>query len=238
MDSNPYHLDTLWQISKHKRLQGYDSQMDVPDLQLYNPYDDEENEGTDSQQELSNTFGALGHLNDRASRGVSFESSSGSESDSQAISGTPFRLSSESKTDSVYQRYERSRMTSPTHSNMTLSSEMLASEGDSTFLLDSLRSVFSSSMALGSSFLIKDRESHSQVEAVVDLSEVNVGGIDLEALRECYDMLIELKPRTIFAIEVTNSIEILLARLELEQSVPGGKEWKDEDMRSMIILLM
>ncbi|KAG0334524.1 hypothetical protein BG000_008250 [Podila horticola] len=188
----------------------------VPDLQLYNPYDDEENEGTESQQELGNLFGALTHLNDGASRGVSFESSSGSESDSQAISGTTFRLSSEFKTGSFYQRLEQPQMTSPTHSNMTLSSEMLASEGDSTFLLDSLR----------------------QVEAVVDPSEVNVGGIDLEALRECYDMMIELKPRTMFAIEVTNSIEILLARLELEQSVPGGKEWKDEDMRSMIILLM
>ncbi|KAG0040527.1 hypothetical protein BGZ82_001853 [Podila clonocystis] len=210
----------------------------VPDLHLYNPYDDEENERSESHQELSNIFGTLAHLNDRASRGVSFESSSGSESDSEAMSGTTFRLLSESKTDSVYQRYERSRMTSPTHSNMTLSSEMLASEGDSTFLLDSLRSVFSSSMALGSSFLIKDRENRSQVETAVNLSEVNVGGIDLEALRECYDMMIELKPRTIFAIEVTNSIEILLARLELEQSVPGGKEWKDEDMRSMIILLM
>lgn len=209
----------------------------VPDLQPYNPYDDEEDDGTHSQQELSNIFGALTRLNERASRGVSFESSSDSEGD-QANSGTTFRLLSESKADLVYQRYERSRMTSPTHSNMTLSSEMLASEGDSTFLLDSLRSVFSSSTSLGSSFLIKDRENRSHVEPAVDLSEVNVGGIDLEALRECYDMLIELKPRTIFAIEVTNSIEILLARLELEQSVPGGKEWKDEDMRSIIILLM
>ncbi|KAF9210224.1 hypothetical protein BGZ59_009736 [Podila verticillata] len=212
----------------------------VPDLQPYNPYDDEEDEGTQSQQELSNIFGALARLNERASRGVSFESNSESEDD-QANSGITFRLPSEPKADLVYQQYERSRMTSPTHSNMTLSSEMLASEGDSTFLLDSLRSVFSSSTSLGSSFLIKDRENHSHVEPVVPvehLSEVNVGGIDLEALRECYDMLIELKPRTIFAIEVTNSIEILLARLELEQSVPGGKEWKDEDMRSIIILLI
>ncbi|KAF8983221.1 hypothetical protein BGZ52_001186, partial [Haplosporangium bisporale] len=212
----------------------------VPDLQPYNPYDDEEDEGTQSQQELSNIFGALARLNERASRGVSFESNSESEDD-QANSGITFRLPSEPKADLVYQQYERSRMTSPTHSNMTLSSEMLASEGDSTFLLDSLRSVFSSSTSLGSSFLIKDRENHSHVDPVVPvehLSEVNVGGIDLEALRECYDMLIELKPRTIFAIEVTNSIEILLARLELEQSVPGGKEWKDEDMRSIIILLI
>ncbi|KAG0325772.1 hypothetical protein BG004_003118, partial [Podila humilis] len=213
----------------------------LPDLQIYDPFADDTNEVFDSEQELSQIFGALARLSDTANRGVSFESSGESEDDSQANSGTTFRLSSDSRGESIYSRAECSkipRMTSPTHSNMTLSSEMLASEGDSTFLLDSLRSVFSSSTSLGSSFLIKDRENRSQVDSIVDVSEVNVGGIDLEALRECYEMMIELKPRTIFAIDVTNSIEILLARLELRQTAPGGQDWTDEDMRSIIILLM
>lgn len=124
----------------------------------------------------------------------------------------------------------------------TVSSNLCSSEGDSTFLVDSLRSVFSSSTALGSSFLMRDREESSRLGRETS-GGVNVGGIDLEALRECYEMMIELKPRTIFAIQVTNSIEILLARMELELELEQGqsmgrKIWSEEEMRAIIILLM
>lgn len=124
----------------------------------------------------------------------------------------------------------------------TISSSLCSSEGDSTFLLDSLRSVFSSSTALGSSFLMRDREERSSLGRETS-GGVNVGGIDLEALRECYEMMIELKPRTIFAIQVTNSIEILLARMELDLELEQGqtmgrKIWSEEEMRAIIILLM
>ncbi|KAG0311569.1 hypothetical protein BGZ99_010072 [Dissophora globulifera] len=134
--------------------------------------------------------------------------------------------------------FERSEFGSPAHSMM--SSSQPSVEGDSTFLLDSLRSVFSSATALGSSFLMKDRESKVELEQeALSSGGANVGGVDLEALRECYEMMIELKPRTIFAIQVTNSIEILLARLELEQELAMGKKtWSEEEMRAVIILLM
>jgi len=129
-----------------------------------------------------------------------------------------------------------SSMASPSRS--TISSSHYSTEGDSTFLLDSLRSVFSSATALGSSFLMKDRESRSSLGKEPS-GGVNVGGVDLEALRECYEMMIELKPRTIFAIQVTSSIEILLARMELELELAGErKAWSEEEMRAIIILLM
>ncbi|KAG0248114.1 hypothetical protein BG011_000513, partial [Mortierella polycephala] len=147
-------------------------------------------------------------------------------------------VSSESEADDFF---VPSRFGSPAHS--MASSSTHSAGGDSTFLVDSLRSVFSSALALGSSFLMKDREERSESDEDKDttasLNAVNVGGIDLEALRECYEMMIELKPRTIFAIQVTNSIEILLAKLELEQDLAmGQKQWTEEEMRAILILLM
>ncbi|KAF9965623.1 hypothetical protein BGZ65_000696, partial [Modicella reniformis] len=62
-------------------------------------------------------------------------------------------LSSNSESED---RYGQSRFGSPAHSMK--SSSARSAEGDSTFLLDSLRSVFSSASALGSSFLMRDRE--------------------------------------------------------------------------------
>ncbi|KAF9374053.1 hypothetical protein BGX21_004254, partial [Mortierella sp. AD011] len=133
--------------------------------------------------------------------------------------------------------YTRHKFGSPTQS--LISSSACSTEGDSTFLVDSLRSVFSSATALGSSFLMKDREENSELESGSTHGGIDVGGIDLEALRDCYEMMIELKPRTIFAIQVTNSIEMLLARLELEQvAAPGNKNWTEQEMRAIIILLM
>ncbi|KAF9432420.1 hypothetical protein BGZ76_010835 [Entomortierella beljakovae] len=132
----------------------------------------------------------------------------------------------------------RRRVGSPAHS--MISSSTYSTEGDSTFLVDSLRSVFSSAVALGSSFLMKDREeTGSNISTGTTPGGIDVGGIDLEALRDCYEMMMELKPRTIFAIQVTNSMEILLARLEMEQEASNGdKIWSEQEMRALIILLM
>jgi len=130
--------------------------------------------------------------------------------------------------------------TPPVHSTPWYSS-LSSTEGDSTFLLDSLRSVFASASALGSSFLIKDKEARMLNTGGDSPSADNdgVGGIDLEALRECYEMMIELKPRTIFAVQVTSSMEMLLARLELELEQFGDlKVWSEEEMRALIVLLM
>ncbi|KAG0223200.1 hypothetical protein BGX31_008647 [Mortierella sp. GBA43] len=142
-------------------------------------------------------------------------------------------LSSNSESED---RYVQSSFGSPAHS--LKSSSAHSAEGDSTFLLDSLRSVFSSATALGSSFLMKDREKSDLDDESISKG-VNVGGIDLEGLRECYEMLLELKPKSILAIQVTSSIEILLARLELEQEhAAGRKVWSEEEMRAIIVLLM
>ncbi|KAF9950562.1 hypothetical protein BGZ72_007803 [Mortierella alpina] len=146
-------------------------------------------------------------------------------------------LSSESETEGPFAT--RSRYGSPAHSLSSTSA--YSSGGDSTFLVDSLRSVFSSASALGASFLMKDREErmeHGEEPYSPSLDGVNVGGIDLEALRECYEMMIELKPRTIFTIQVTSSVEILLAKMELEQVSTGRKRWSEDEMRAVVVLLM
>ncbi|CAO3568922.1 unnamed protein product [Mortierella alpina] len=134
----------------------------------------------------------------------------------------------------------RSRQGSPAHSMR--SSSAYSTGGDSTFLVDSLQSVFSSASALGASFLMRDREERMEPgdePYSPSLDGVNVGGVDLEALRECYEMIIELKPRTIFTIQVTSSIEILLAKMELEQTLAmGRKQWSKDEMRAVIVLLM
>ncbi|KAF9942873.1 hypothetical protein BGZ67_009967 [Mortierella alpina] len=147
-------------------------------------------------------------------------------------------LSSESEAEDLFMT--RSRHDSPAHS--TSSSCAYSTGGDSTFLVDSLRSVFSSASALGASFLMKDREErmeHRGEPYSPSLDGVNLGGIDLEALRECYEMMIELKPRTIFTIQVTSSVEILLAKMELEQALAmGHKQWTEDEMRAVVVLLM
>lgn len=153
---------------------------------------------------------------------------------------TLYDSSGQDITHRVEETDKTTNIVSPTRS--TVSSSLCSSEGDSTFLLDSLRSVFSSATALGSSFLMRDREDRPCLGREPS-GGVNVGGIDLEALRECYEMMIELKPRTIFTIQVTNSIEILLARMELELGLDQGrtirqKNWSEEEMRAIIILLM
>ncbi|KAF8931180.1 hypothetical protein BGZ58_007787 [Dissophora ornata] len=175
---------------------------------------------------------------------LSFSSGDGREEgdcmtvDTQQLSGSFHEeLSLPSSGSDAEDIFGRSRFCSPAHS--MISSSVYSTEGDSTFLLDSLRSVFSSASALGSSFLMKDREEKLDLGRESSSVGVNIGGIDLEALRECYEMMIELKPRTIFAIQVTNSMEILLARLELEQELAKGKKiWSEEEMRAIVILLM
>jgi len=143
-------------------------------------------------------------------------------------------VSSNSESEERYGSF--SSFGSPAHS--TKPSSACSAEGDSTFLLDSLRSVFSSATALGSSFLMKDRERSDQEDESAPKG-INIGGIDLETLRECYEMMMELKPRTIFVIQVTSSIELLLARLELEQEHSAGRKlWSEEEMRAIVILLM
>ncbi|KAG0227154.1 hypothetical protein BGW42_003125 [Actinomortierella wolfii] len=106
-------------------------------------------------------------------------------------------------------------------------------QGDSRFLLESIRAVFSSASALGSSFLVSSEASDLELS-----STVNVGGIDVGSLREAYEMLIELEPSSLFSIHGTNAIEILLARLELEMLEGGQVAWGDFEMRAIFILLM
>ncbi|KAF9158636.1 hypothetical protein DFQ26_007397, partial [Actinomortierella ambigua] len=108
-------------------------------------------------------------------------------------------------------------------------------QGDSRFLLESIRAVFSNASGLGSSFLASSEASDSEV----DLSNmVNVGGIDVGSLREAYEMLIELEPSSLFSLHGTNAMEILLARLELEMAEGGQLAWGEFEMRAIFILLM
>ncbi|KAJ3171992.1 hypothetical protein HDU88_006804 [Geranomyces variabilis] len=96
--------------------------------------------------------------------------------------------------------------------------------GDTKFLVNSLRTVFSDSDALNRSFL-----------AEADASEPrHPSGLDLGAVREAYALIVTL-PKDTFLRPLANAIEILLARLRLNatklQTAPPEK-W-----RQLLILL-
>ncbi|KAF9582823.1 hypothetical protein BGW38_010715 [Lunasporangiospora selenospora] len=105
-------------------------------------------------------------------------------------------------------------------------------------LFTTLRQTFSSAEVLGSSFLVgPNSEQEPSEDSKLILPTTNVGGIDLDALRECYEVLIEIKPRTVFTIQVTNYMETLLAQLEQELSI-RSMPWQEQHMRAILFLLM
>ncbi|KAJ3045187.1 hypothetical protein HDV00_011057 [Rhizophlyctis rosea] len=78
----------------------------------------------------------------------------------------------------------------------------LGTKGDPRFLVNTIRTVFSSSQALNSSFLAEDMPNHP--------SE-----LDLPSIREAYDILLHLEPKEMFVMTLVNALEILLSKLHL-----------------------
>ncbi|KAL1922956.1 uncharacterized protein VTP21DRAFT_9332 [Calcarisporiella thermophila] len=85
---------------------------------------------------------------------------------------------------------------------------------DEKFLLNSLRTVFSNPDCLARSFSAPVEFSPTQVQEgpPEDLSWT----LDLQALRESYRLIYALKPRDLFASTVLSSLDILLARQQLD----------------------
>ncbi|XP_071955318.1 probable E3 ubiquitin-protein ligase HECTD2 [Antedon mediterranea] len=70
---------------------------------------------------------------------------------------------------------------------------------DPSFLINTIRTVFTSSDALNSSFLVKEDDFSS--------------GVDLEAVSKAYDLLLNLYPCDVFQSTMNNSLEILMSSI-------------------------
>ncbi|KAJ3097588.1 hypothetical protein HDU96_000336 [Phlyctochytrium bullatum] len=78
---------------------------------------------------------------------------------------------------------------------------------DPAFLVNTIRTCFSSSEALNKSFLIEG----------VDLESYQLG-VDVEAIRMSYQLILGLEPRHLFERTLVNAMEILMASLQLNLS--------------------
>ncbi|RDD45965.1 Ubiquitin-protein ligase E3A [Trichoplax sp. H2] len=95
--------------------------------------------------------------------------------------------------------------------------------GDPAFLVNTFRTVFSSSDALNDSFLVQDTKSS-------DSSRMLNIDLDLRLMRRTFEIIMDLKPLESFKPVIIDSIEILLTRLE--NSVVNS-----EEINQFIILL-
>ncbi|EDV24576.1 uncharacterized protein TRIADDRAFT_56514 [Trichoplax adhaerens] len=87
--------------------------------------------------------------------------------------------------------------------------------GDPAFLVNTFRTVFSSSDALNDSFLVQDTKSS-------DSSRMLNIDLDLRLMRRTFEIIMDLKPLESFKPVIIDSIEILLTRLE--NSVVNSEE--------------
>ncbi|KND03875.1 uncharacterized protein SPPG_01327 [Spizellomyces punctatus DAOM BR117] len=94
--------------------------------------------------------------------------------------------------------------------------------GDPRFLVNTLRTVFSDSDALNRSFLAETETRHPS-------------GLDISAVREAYELILDVQPRKTFLIPFVNALEILLARLQLNlHRLQAGEPQR---LRQILILL-
>ncbi|KAJ1555372.1 hypothetical protein HK096_002642, partial [Nowakowskiella sp. JEL0078] len=91
------------------------------------------------------------------------------------------------------------------------------------FLIEPLETIFSSSEALNKSFLAEGE------------SAKHPSGLDISEIRQCYALILSLKPKEDFKTAIVNSLEILLAKIHLNirtlQTAPSSY------LRQFIILL-
>ncbi|XP_070568117.1 probable E3 ubiquitin-protein ligase HECTD2 [Ptychodera flava] len=87
---------------------------------------------------------------------------------------------------------------------------------DPSFLVNTIRTVFTSSDALNASFKVNDLDADSAV--------------DISAVRTCYDLLLNIQPSDVFHITLTNAVEIVLTSLQSAIVQP-------QDTNQLIILL-
>ncbi|KAJ3051954.1 hypothetical protein HK097_007043 [Rhizophlyctis rosea] len=100
--------------------------------------------------------------------------------------------------------------------------DSLGVKGDPKFLVNTIRTVFSSSQALNSSFLADDNRAHPS-------------GLDIPSIREAYDILLHLEPKELFVMTLVNALEILLSKLHLNLKRLQSSSAKP--LRQILILL-
>eukprot|EP01137_Pigoraptor_chileana_P033768 Opistho-2@25178 len=83
--------------------------------------------------------------------------------------------------------------------------------GDATFLVSSIRTVFSSSESLNASFTVADA---SQLAQTAEVPLQTPAPLDMQAVRHAYKALLQLEPRSLFEGTLANATAILLSRLE------------------------
>ncbi|KAJ3095979.1 hypothetical protein HDU97_006328 [Phlyctochytrium planicorne] len=123
------------------------------------------------------------------------------------------------KAIATYRVPTRSRMSSANASSRASSPEALDSTinpgtttDDPTFLVNTIRTCFSSSDSLNKSFLLPN----------VDISSYEFG-LDIESIRTSYSLILALEPKQLFERTLINALEILLASLELNiKSLQSG----------------
>lgn len=108
--------------------------------------------------------------------------------------------------------------------NMEKKLTSMESKNDPSFVISTIKSVFSSNEALNKSFLIKPFKS----------SKENTSGLDIEAIEESYNLILNLKPKELFIRTLANAIEILLAKLTL--NIRAYQNGSPENLRLLIIL--
>nr|KAJ3421068.1 hypothetical protein HK105_004575 [Polyrhizophydium stewartii] len=95
--------------------------------------------------------------------------------------------------------------------------------GDPTFLLNTLRTVFSSAESLAESFL-----------AERDL-EINDSHLDIPSIRKSYHLILQLKPPDLFQNVLANALELLLAKMLLNRQ---KLRHAGHDMLRVIVIVM
>ncbi|KAJ3218464.1 hypothetical protein HK099_005037 [Clydaea vesicula] len=100
---------------------------------------------------------------------------------------------------------------------------------DSTFLINTLRSTFSSSEALNNSFMYPSKDSDK-----FDHTS-NPFGIDIQAVRDSYDLILELSSHETVLMTFVNAQEILLAKLQLNLK---RLQYGDPKMLRQLIILL
>ncbi|ORX50726.1 HECT-domain-containing protein [Piromyces finnis] len=108
--------------------------------------------------------------------------------------------------------------------NMEKKISSMETKNDPSFIISTIKSVFSSNEALNKSFLLKPFKSSNE----------NTSGLDIEAIEESYNLILNLKPKELFVRTLANAIEILLAKLTL--NIKAYQNGTPENLRLLIIL--
>ncbi|CAG8475728.1 4970_t:CDS:10 [Paraglomus occultum] len=110
---------------------------------------------------------------------------------------------------------------SPNNAALDISSSL--HNGDPKFLLNTIRTAFSSREILNDSFLKTSAQKSS-----------HPSGIDLVSLRKAYDLIFELEPKALFRSTVFDALEILLSKVLVD---PKVLDQEDVSIRYLLIVL-